>query len=108
MSHSYCINDEGPAPLASAHGALWGRAAHALHPPAPPPPYPLPGSIWPLDAYLLSVTYVCVRAGAQTALEREGGQRTLALYVFSAPSGGQHRPGLGTSAPPIHPRVLSN
>lgn len=103
MSHSYCINDEGPAPLASAKqetakGALWGRVAHA--------PPPSPGGIWPLDAYLLSVKYVCVRAGAQMPPERGGGQYTL--YVFSAPSGGQHRPGLGTSAPPIHPRILSN
>lgn len=103
MSHSYCINDEGPAPLASAkqetaNGALWGRVAHT----------PSPGAIWPLDAYLLSVKYVCVRAGAQMPPERGGGQCTLALYVFSAPSGGQHRPGLGTAAPPIHPRVLSN
>lgn len=34
--------------------------------------------------------------------------RRRALYVLLAPSGGQHCPGLGTSAPPIHPRVLSN
>lgn len=106
MSHSYCINDERPASLASAkqeaaNGALWGRVDPTLS--------PLPCGIWPFNAYLLSIKYVNVHAGAEMPPEkRGGGQLALALYVFFAPSGGQHRPGLGTSAPPIHPRVLSN
>lgn len=67
MSHSYCINDERPAPLASAkqetaNAALWGRVAPTL--------LLLPRGIWPFDAHLLCVKYVYVHAGAEMPAEK--------------------------------------
>lgn len=98
MSHSYCINDEGPAPLASAKqetakGAMWGRVAHA---PTSPP----------LAAFGLLMLIYCPSSTSVSAqvhkCHQKEGPVSIRYTCSPLPAGGSTALAL---APPPHPSI---
>lgn len=100
MFHLYCINNERPVPLMLVKYEMANIALSQAVPVAYKVVFSR--SFWPLNGHLLFIKCVCVCAIVRMSPKGSA----CALYVFSAPSGGQHHPGLGTSTHSSIPRLV--